>query len=54
MAEVITRQSAENMHYVRRLLRQKEPGFAATLELVLMLAEQDLWPPGDTERHPRW
>ena len=46
MAEAITRQSAENMQYVRRLLRQKQPGVAATLELALMLAEQELRPPG--------
>jgi hypothetical protein len=46
MAEVITQQSAENMQYVRRLLRQKQPGFAAMLELALMLAEQELGPPG--------
>lgn len=46
MAEVITRQSADNMQYVRRLLRQKQPGVAATLELALMLAEQELRPRG--------
>ena len=46
MAEVITRQSAEHMQYVRRLLRQRQPAFAATLELALMLAEQELRPPG--------
>lgn len=44
MAEAITRHSAENMQYVRRLLRQSR--VAATLELALMLAEQELRPPG--------
>ncbi len=46
MAEVITWHSAENMQYVRRLLRQKQPAFAATLELALMLAKQELRAPG--------
>ena len=45
MAEAITRQSAENMQYVRRLLRQKQPGVAAMLESALMLAERELLPP---------
>jgi crotonobetainyl-CoA:carnitine CoA-transferase CaiB-like acyl-CoA transferase len=31
METVITEQSAENMTYVLRLLRQKQPGFAALL-----------------------
>ena len=39
MTKVITRQSAENMAFVRRLLREKQPGFSAALELVVMLAE---------------
>ena len=46
MAEVVTRQGAENRQYLRRLLMQKQPGFAVTLELALMLAEQELWPSG--------
>ena len=45
MAKVITRQSTENMEYVRRLLQEKQPGFSAALELALMLAELELWPP---------
>jgi hypothetical protein len=32
MATVITEQSMENMEYVRRLLKQKQPGFSATLD----------------------
>jgi hypothetical protein len=45
MTRVITRQSAENMAYVRRLLREKQPGFSAALELALMLAELELTSP---------
>lgn len=51
MARVVTRQSTENMEYVRSLLNRKQPGFSAALELALMLAELELWPPqmaGDT------
>jgi hypothetical protein len=44
MTRVITRQSTENMEYVRRLLNQKQPGFSAALELALMLAELELSP----------
>jgi hypothetical protein len=40
METVISEQSTENMAYVRRLLRQKEPGFAAALELAVLLAER--------------
>jgi hypothetical protein len=46
MAEVITRQSAENTQYIRQLLREKQPGFAVTLELAVLLVEQDLLSPG--------
>jgi hypothetical protein len=45
MTRAITRQSTENMEYVRRLLNRKQPGFSAALELALMLAEVELWPP---------
>ena len=44
MAKLITRQGTENMEYVRRLLRQKQPGFSA-LEFALVLAELEPWPP---------
>jgi hypothetical protein len=45
METAITRQSTENMEYVRRLLREKQPGFSAALELAVMLAEHELRPP---------
>ena len=46
MEIVMTRQSAENMEYVRRLLKQKQPGFAAALELAVDLVERELGSPG--------
>ncbi len=45
MAMVVTQQSTENMEYVRRLLKQKQPGFAAALELAVDLVERDLESP---------
>jgi hypothetical protein len=51
MAIVMTEQSAQNMDYVRRLLKQKQPGFAAALELsvdlleAVDLLERELRPP---------
>ncbi len=45
MEIVIARQSTENMEYVRRLLREKQPGFSAALELAVMLAERELRSP---------
>jgi hypothetical protein len=45
MTRVTTRQCTENMEYVRRLLRHKQPEFSAELELALVLAELELWPP---------
>jgi hypothetical protein len=45
MEIVMTRQSAENMEYVRRLLKQKQPGFAAVLELAADLVERELSSP---------
>ena len=42
MAMVVTQQSTENMEYVRRLLEQQQPGFAAALELAADLVERDL------------
>jgi hypothetical protein len=42
MATVMTGQSTENMEYVRRLLNQKKPGFAAALELAADLAGREL------------
>ena len=45
MQTVITEQSTENMEYVRRLLRQKQPGFAAALESAVILVERQLRSP---------
>jgi hypothetical protein len=45
MTRVTTQRSTENMEYVRRLLHRKQPGFSAALELALVLAELELWPP---------
>ena len=43
---VITQQRTENMEYVRRLLRQKQPGFSVALELAVILVEEQLRSPG--------
>lgn len=43
MTRVPTVQSTEDMQYVCGLLHQKQPGFAAALELPLALAELELW-----------
>ena len=45
MAAVNTEESAENMEYVRRLLKQKQPGFSAALESVADLAGRELESP---------
>jgi hypothetical protein len=45
MAVVMTEQSAQNMDYVRRLLKQMQPGFAAALELAADLLERELRSP---------
>ena len=45
MEMVITQQRTENVEYVRRLLRQKQPGFAVALELAVILVEQQLRSP---------
>ncbi|HEX2318123.1 MAG TPA: hypothetical protein VHJ18_03975 [Streptosporangiaceae bacterium] len=37
-----TKQAIENMEYVRRLLEQKQPGFAASLEFAASLVETSL------------
>lgn len=42
-------QSAENMAYVRRLLKQEQPGFAATLELAADLVGLELGSPKDAQ-----
>jgi hypothetical protein len=45
VAKFITQLSTENMEYVRSLLQQKQPAFSAAVELALVLAELELWPP---------
>jgi hypothetical protein len=52
MEMVITQQRTENREYVRRLLRQKQPGFSAALELAVLLVDRQLRPP-DMLRHIR-
>jgi len=42
MAKVITKQSMQNMEYVRELLKKKQPEFAAALELAVRLVEHGL------------
>jgi hypothetical protein len=44
-----TEQGMENMEYVRRLLGQKQPGFAASLEFTVSLAETSMEKPMDDE-----
>ena len=43
------KQAMENMEYVRRLLEQKQPGFAASLEFAVSLAETSMEKPMDDE-----
>jgi hypothetical protein len=45
MATVNSEQSAENMEYVRRLLKQKQPGFSAALDLAAHLVGRELESP---------
>jgi len=35
------KQAMENMEYVRRLLKQKQPAFVASLELAVSLVERN-------------
>jgi hypothetical protein len=42
MAAKTVEQAIENMEYVRRLLGQKQPGFAASLELAASQLVADL------------
>jgi hypothetical protein len=46
VAILVNKQAMENMEYVRWLLGQKQPGFAASLELAVSLTE--------TSRRNRW
>jgi hypothetical protein len=43
------KQAMENMEYVRRLLEQKQPGFAASLEFAASLADTSMEKPMDDE-----
>lgn len=45
MAMNTVKQAMENMEYVRRLLGQKQPGFAASLELAASQLERNLREP---------
>jgi hypothetical protein len=45
VAIVVTEQAIENIKYVRRLLEQKQPGFAAALELAADLVGRELSSP---------
>ena len=45
MATVNSEQSAENMEYVRRLLKQKQPGISAALESAVDLVGRELESP---------
>ena len=42
MTAVTNEQSAENMEHVRGLLKRKQPGFSATLELAADMVRQEL------------
>ena len=44
-----TKQAIENMEYVQRLLEQKQPEFAASLEFAVSLAETSMEKPMDDE-----
>ncbi|HEX3711804.1 MAG TPA: hypothetical protein VHV09_03340 [Trebonia sp.] len=46
MAMKTVKQAMENMEYVRGLLWQKQPGFAASLELAAAQLERQLREPG--------
>jgi hypothetical protein len=43
------KQAMENMEYVRRLLEQKQPGFAASLEFAVSLTGTSMEKPMDDE-----
>jgi hypothetical protein len=47
------KQAVENMEYVRRLLRQNQPGFAASLELAAAQLEGKLREPALTPQNHR-
>jgi len=41
MAKGISRQGMKNREYVRKLLREKQPEFSATLELAMNLVRRE-------------
>ena len=43
------KQAMENMEYVRRLLEQRQPGFAASLEFAVSLADTSMEKPMNDE-----
>ena len=45
MEMVNTQQRTQNVEYVRRLLRQKQPGFSVALESAVILVEKQLRSP---------
>jgi hypothetical protein len=53
MAMKSVKQAVENMEYVRRLLRHKQPGFAASLELAAAQLERKLREPGIAPQNRR-
>jgi hypothetical protein len=55
MAIVTSEQSTANKEYLRRLLRQRQPGFSAALDLAVDLLGQELHraeTPGAVRREP--
>jgi hypothetical protein len=48
MAMSTARQAMENMEYVRRLLEEKQPGFAVSVELALSLFHRQIECPEET------
>ena len=50
MVKVISQQSTQNREYVRKLLREKQPGFSAALELALDLVGRERRST-ETQRH---
>src|SRR5690349_1705628 len=54
MAKAISQHSTQNRKYVRRLLREKQPGFSAALELAMDLAGRELRSRGDAARRQRF
>ena len=43
------RQATENMEYVRRLLEEKQAGFAASVELAVSVIRRQIEPPEEND-----